>query len=56
MKGSFVAGMVTGTLAGMAMGMILDPVKDKHNVCMKKKTTKAFKTLGSIIDGIIDAK
>jgi len=55
-SGSFVAGVVTGAVVGAAVGMIMDPVKDKQNRAMKKNTSRAFRTLGSVIDGIVDMR
>ncbi len=52
----FVAGLVTGAVVGAAVGMILDPVKDKHNRAMKSGASRTFRTLGNVIDGIIDVK
>jgi gas vesicle protein len=55
-KVSFTAGAVVGTLVGAAVGMMLDPVKDKHNKNMKKTAGRAFRNLGSVIDGVLDMK
>ena len=52
----FVAGLVTGAVVGAAVGMILDPVTDKHNKAMKNGASRTFRTLGNVIDGIIDMK
>lgn len=52
----FITGLVTGAVVGAAVGMVLDPVKDKHNRVMKKGVSRTFRTLGNVIDGIIDMK
>ena len=53
-KTCFTAGMVTGIIVGAVAGMLIDPIKDKQARAMKRGTTKAFRTLGSIIDSIIE--
>ncbi len=50
----FTAGMVTGIIVGAVTGMMMDPIKDKQSRAMKKGASKAFRTLGSIIDTIIE--
>lgn len=54
-KSGFVLGLISGAVVGSVVGMAIDPVKDKHSKAMKKGTTRAFKTLGSVIDTIIDS-
>lgn len=56
MNKTFVKGMMTGAAIGAAVGMIMDPIKDKNAKTMKKNTSKAFRTLGSVIDGILDMR
>jgi len=55
-KAGFVTGMISGAIVGSMVTMAMDPIKDKQNKAIKKNTTKAFRTLGSVIDTIIDAK
>ncbi|MBQ7036427.1 MAG: YtxH domain-containing protein [Clostridia bacterium] len=53
-KTCFTVGMITGIVIGAVTGMLMDPIKDKQAKNMKKGATKAFRTLGSIIDTIIE--
>ncbi len=53
-KTCFTVGMVTGIIIGATCGMLMDPIKDKQAKAMKKGASKAFRTLGSIIDTIIE--
>ncbi len=53
-KTCFTIGMLTGIIIGAGVGMLMDPIKDKQSKTMKKSATKAFRTLGSIIDTIIE--
>ena len=55
-KAGFVTGMISGAIVGSMVTMAMDPIKDKQNKEIKKNATKAFRTLGSVIDTIIDAK
>lgn len=53
-KACFMAGMVSGVMLGAVVGMLVDPIKDKQSRAMKKGASKAFRTLGGIIDTIIE--
>jgi len=53
-KACFTAGMITGIMIGAVTGMLADPIKDKQSKAMKRGASKAFRTLGSIIDTIIE--
>lgn len=55
-KVSFIAGVMSGMVVGTAVGMIVDPMKGKQGRSIKKGAGRAFKTLGSVIDSIIDMK
>ena len=55
-KISFAAGADMGTIVGATVGMILDPIKDKQNKEMKRTAGKAFRNLGSVIDGVLDMR
>ena len=53
-KTCFAAGMITGIIVGAVTGMLADPIKDKQSKAMKRGASKAFRTLGGIIDTIIE--
>lgn len=54
-KSSFMVGMISGAVLGSVVGMMIDPIKDKQNKSIKNGATKAFRTLGSVIDTIIES-
>ncbi len=53
-KTCFMAGLISGMAMGAVVGMVADPIKDKQSRAMKKGAGKAFRTLGGIIDTIIE--
>lgn len=53
-KTGFVTGLISGAVVGSMVTMAMDPIKDKQNKAMKKTAGKAFRTLGSVIDTIIE--
>lgn len=55
-KVSFIAGVMSGMVIGTAVGMVVDPMKGRQAKAIKKGAGRAFKTLGSVIDSIIDMK
>lgn len=50
-----MAGMISGAVLGSVVGMMIDPIKDRQNKALKKGATRAFRTLGGVIDSIIDS-
>lgn len=54
-KTGFVTGLISGAVVGTMVTMAMDPIKDKQHKAMKKSAGKAFRTLGSVIDTIIEA-
>ena len=53
-KIGFAAGAVVGSVIGAAVGAMMVPVMDKKNKKIKKTAGRAFKNLGSVIDGILE--
>lgn len=53
-KSNFMVGMISGAVIGSVVGMMIDPIKDKQGKTIKKGATRAFRTLGSVIDTFID--
>ncbi len=51
-KTTFIAGMVAGMVMGSAVSMVVMPMNKQKS--LKKGANKAFKTLGSVIDSIIE--
>lgn len=50
----FAGGLITGAIVGAAMGMIIDPIGDKQHKKMRKTANGMFKTIGSVIDNVVD--
>lgn len=53
-KTGFTVGLISGAVVGSMVTAVLDPMKDKQSKAMKKTAGKAFRTLGSVIDTIIE--
>lgn len=54
MKMSFLGGVIAGAIVGSALTMVMDPVTDKQRRKMHKGTQSMFKTMGTVIDAIIE--
>ena len=50
----FSGGLACGAILGAAMGMIADPINDKQHKKMKICANNMFKTIGTVIDGIME--
>ncbi|MBO5008530.1 MAG: YtxH domain-containing protein [Clostridia bacterium] len=51
----FLGGIVTGALLGAAVGMLADPISDKQHRKIKSSASHMFKTIGAVIDGVMDS-
>ncbi len=49
----FLCAMTAGAVVGAVMGMVIDPINDKQHKKIHRSANNMFKTLGSIVDGII---
>ncbi len=54
MSKGFAGGVITGAVLGAALGMFVDPMSDRQHRKIKKQTNNMFKTLGSVVDSIMD--
>ena len=50
----FWGGRACGAILGAAMGMIADPINDKQHKKMKATANNMFRTIGTMIDGIME--
>ena len=50
----FTLGIVTGTILGAAMGMMVDPVNDRQHKKMSQQKNRLFRTMGCAIDNMLD--
>ena len=50
----FSVGLFSGMVIGAAVGMIIDPLKDKDHKKLTKKKNEMFKMVGQAIDNIMD--
>ena len=50
----FWGGLACGAILGAAMGMIADPINDKQHKKMKATANNMYRTIGTMIDGIME--
>jgi gas vesicle protein len=50
----FWGGLACGAILGAAMGMLADPINDKQHKKLMSGANTMFRTIGSMIDGLID--
>ena len=50
----FLGGLACGAILGAAMGMLADPINDKQHKKMKASASNMFKTIGCMIDSVIE--
>ncbi len=50
----FWGGLACGAILGAAMGMLADPINDRQHKKMKTGANTVFKTIGAVIDGIME--
>ncbi len=50
----FLGGLACGAILGAAVGMLADPINDKQHKKMKCSANSMFKTIGTVIDGLIE--
>ena len=50
----FWGGLACGAIIGAAMGMIADPINDKAHKKMKASANNIFKTIGTVIDSMME--
>ena len=53
---SFGTGILTGLVAGAVVGMLADPLKDKDSKKIQCHTGGIFKSIGTAIDNMFDAR
>jgi len=57
MKGtSFTTGLIAGAVIGAAIGIAMDPARDKNNGAFRSQANGMFKTLGGVIDSVVNMK
>jgi len=54
MNGKFIGGIVCGAVVGAAVGMLMDPISDKQHKKLKSSAGHMFKTIGSVIDSLVE--
>ncbi len=50
----FLSGVACGTLLGAAIGMLADPINDKQHKKLRTNANHIFKTIGTVVDGIME--
>ena len=51
----FWGGLACGAILGAAMGMLADPINDKAHRKMKSSANNMFKTIGTVIDSVMES-
>lgn len=51
----FFGGLVAGAAVGAAVGMLADPINDKQHKKLKSTTNHMFKTIGTVIDSVMES-
>ncbi len=50
----FLGGLACGAIIGAAVGMLADPMSDKQHKRLKSSANHMFKTIGSVIDSVME--
>ena len=50
----FVKGVACGMIVGTVTALIMDPISDRERNKIKKKTNGVFKSIGGVIDTVVD--
>ena len=50
----FTAGLVTGAIAGAALGMLVDPIDDKSHRRMRRTKENLFRTVAGMMEDMMD--
>ena len=51
---SFIGALATGVVLGAVAGMMIDPINDKQHKKICKTANNMFKTIGTIVDDVIN--
>ncbi len=51
----FLGGVACGAVIGAAIGMLADPINDKQHKKICSSANHMFKTIGTVIDGIMES-
>jgi len=50
----FLGGMACGAILGATIGMLADPINDKQHRKMKSCANSMFRTIGTVIDSVME--
>lgn len=50
----FLSGIACGAVIGAAIGMLADPMSDKQHRKLKASANNMFRTIGSMIDSVME--
>ncbi len=54
MTKKFLGGVICGAVVGAAIGMLADPISDRQHRKMKSCASHLFKTIGSVMDSVME--
>jgi len=53
---NFTKGLVTGTIIGATVSMMINPMEGKDRKVMRKKVNRFMRTVGNVVEDIIDMR
>ncbi len=54
MSKKFWGGIICGAVVGATIGMLADPISDRQHRKMKSCANNLFKTIGSVMDSVME--
>jgi len=55
-RNGFTKGLVTGTILGATVSMMVNPMEGRERRAMRKKANKFMRAVGNIIEDIMDLR
>ncbi|MBZ4645552.1 MAG: hypothetical protein PWR27_1889 [Petroclostridium sp.] len=55
-RNNFTRGLITGTIIGATLSMMVNPMDRRDKKIMRRKTNNFMRTVGDIIEDIIDMR
>ena len=53
-RNNFTKGLITGTIIGATVSMLVNPAEGRDRKVFKKKTGKVLRTVGQVIEDMVD--
>lgn len=52
-RNSFTRGLITGTIIGATMSMMVNPMENRNRKKMRRKTNNLLRTVGEVIEDLV---